>query len=138
MAEQRPDGLPAEVQAVGERIARWRRTRVSGAPMPADLWVAAVALAQRSSVYRIARALSLDYGALRRRVADDVACPAGGAAGDRGFVEVSGAQLLGVTAPAGPVVEVAAGDGARLTIRLAADAALDVAGLVAGFCARRA
>ena len=138
MATQRRDGQPAGVQAVRERITRWRQTRTNGAPMPAALWADVVALARRRGVYVIARALSVDYGALRRRMAETPASRADGAGDAGGFVELSGAQLLGVTAAPGPVVEVEDGAGARLTIRLAADAALDVVGVVAGFCRRGA
>jgi hypothetical protein len=135
MARQRAQALPAEVQVVRGRIDHWRQTRANGDAMPAGLWAEAVRLARRHGVYAIARALSVHYGALRQRVAAPPAPPPDAAGG---FVELRGAQFLGATAAAGPVVEVDDGAGARLTIRLAADAALDVAGVVAGFCRRRA
>lgn len=54
---------------VQRQIEAWRRTRAhSNVPMPPRLWAAAVALTQRQGVYRTARALRIDYGALRRHV----------------------------------------------------------------------
>ncbi len=72
--------------------------------MPAELWAAAVGLARRSGVYPVARALSVDYGALRRRVAEAARVRTEGAGAHR-FVEFSGAQLLGVASATGSVVE---------------------------------
>ena len=135
MRQRAVDVQSAEVQVVRGRIDHWRKTRANGDAMPAGLWAEAVRLARRHGVYAIARALSVHYGALRQRVAEPPSPPPDASGG---FVELSGAQLLGATAAAGPVVEVDDGAGARLTIRLAADAALDVAGVVAGFCRRRA
>jgi len=56
------------------RIARWRETRAHRhAPMPAVLWEAAVSAAQQHGLYPTARALRVDYGALRKHV--DLADP---------------------------------------------------------------
>lgn len=56
------------VETLRARIAVWRTTRTHrGAPMPAALWTAAVALARRHGVGPMARALSLDQGSLKRR-----------------------------------------------------------------------
>jgi hypothetical protein len=51
------------------RITRWRETRMHrGAPMPAALWAAAVALARQHGLYTTARTLHVDYGALKKRL----------------------------------------------------------------------
>jgi hypothetical protein len=84
----------------------------------------------------MARALGVDFGALRRRLAETEGSRGGDGAGRGDFVELSGAQLLGVNGLPGSVVEVWDASGVRLTIRLASNAPLDVAGLVAGFCRR--
>jgi hypothetical protein len=116
------------VKEVRDEITQWRRTRERRTPMPAALWARAVALAQRSGTYRIARTLRVDYQSLARRVAE-----AGGArtgeARSGGFVELRGADLIG----AGTVVEVADVDGARMTIRIGAGSALDATALVVAF-----
>jgi hypothetical protein len=58
-----------ELETTRRRIARWRETRAyRGAAMPAALWTAAIALAQRHGLYTTARALHLDYGSLKKRV----------------------------------------------------------------------
>jgi len=105
--------------------------------MPADLWTEAVGLARREGTYATARTLGLNFESLARRVAEGRA----GAEDDRvqasGFVEVSGAQLLGAAGPVGPVVEVSDGKGLRLTIRLTGGAPLDVVGVVQAFRGRQ-
>ena len=51
------------------RIARWRETRpYRGAPMPAALWAAAMALARQHGLYATTRTLRLDYGSLKKRL----------------------------------------------------------------------
>ena len=50
-------------------IARWRETRTHrGAPMPAVLWAAAIALARQHGLAATARALPIDYGSLKKRL----------------------------------------------------------------------
>jgi hypothetical protein len=60
--------LPARLERVRQRFERWRRTRQVGARIPEALWVSAVKAAGRYGVHRTARALSVDYYALKRRV----------------------------------------------------------------------
>ena len=94
-------------------------------------------MALEFGVYSTSHALGLNYESLRRRV--------GGKGRGRGhaeertgeFVELSGAQLLGLPAPStGPVMEFSDGAGFRLTVRLAAGSAVDVARLVEVFRGR--
>jgi hypothetical protein len=118
------------LQRLRGRIEHWRRARQKLSPMPADLWEEAAAVAETLGVSPVARALGLGYEPLQQRTRTR-------GDGNSGFVEMSGAQLV-AAAPAvevvcGPVVEVAAGDGARLTIRLPAGSALDVSRLVEVF-----
>jgi len=60
---------PARVEAVRRRFKLWRRTRQGRARIPGRLWAAAVKLAVAYGLCRTARALGLDYNALKRRVA---------------------------------------------------------------------
>lgn len=129
---------PARVRKVRERIAQWRGTREKQTAMPAGLWSEAVALARREGTYATARALGVNFESLARRVAEARAGAEAGAAHASAFVELSGAQLLGAAAAAGPVVEISDSDGVRLTIRLGGDTPLDVVGVVQGFCRRGA
>ena len=51
------------------RIERWRETRSHRhAPMPAVLWDAAVSAARQHGLYRTARAVRVDYGALKQHM----------------------------------------------------------------------
>jgi hypothetical protein len=96
---------PFRVERVRRRVERWREQR--GHPksrMPDRLWTEAVAVARQDGLYRTARALRLDYGALRRHV------EAAEAAGVRPtFVELA-------SRPSGEyVIEI---DGRHATVRL--------------------
>ena len=58
------------IHGVRRQLARWRQTRPHPrAPIPAAVWAAAVALARQHGIYSIARALPIDYGALKAQVA---------------------------------------------------------------------
>ncbi len=95
------------------RITRWRETRTHrGAPMPAPLWAAAIALARQHGLSTTARALPLDYGSLKKRLdtagAGRVPSPA--------FVELPVARPPGL----GPcVIDLEAPRGRRLRIEVA-------------------
>jgi hypothetical protein len=55
------------LETVRRRLDRWRAMRPHAhAAMPAALWRAAVIVAHQHGLYRTARALGLDYGALKR------------------------------------------------------------------------
>ena len=131
-------GVSARLKGLRGRVERWRRTRAKRAAMPAELWAEAVrAAAQSGEVYRVARALRVNFDSLKRRVVE--AAQRGGAATEVGrFVELSGAQILGASAATGSVLELSDRDGVRLTIRLGGGERLNVAELVQGFWSRRA
>ena len=57
------------LETVRRRLDRWRQIRPHPrAPVPPRLWVAAVALVAEHGLYATARALHLDYGALKQHV----------------------------------------------------------------------
>jgi hypothetical protein len=85
----------------------------------------------------VQRALRLNYESLRRRI-EEGTFPRGSAEAAGEFVELSGAQLLGLPVAAGPVIELSDGNGVRLTVRLQAGSTLDMAQLVEAFRGRRA
>jgi hypothetical protein len=61
--------ISKHLERTRRRIERWRDTRPSRhAAMPAALWRAAVVAARRHGLYQTARALRVDYGALKKRV----------------------------------------------------------------------
>ena len=84
------------IRGLRRRLARWRQTRPhQRAPIPAAVWAAAVVLARQHGVYSMARALPIDYGALKAHVARA-----------DGVTEVAGpptfVELAAVTPPPGP------------------------------------
>ena len=75
------------LRRVRRELERWRRMRTyRGAPIPQHIWAAAVAVAQQEGLYHTARALPIDYGALKQHVGA-VDRPAGADARS-GFVEL--------------------------------------------------
>jgi hypothetical protein len=127
-----------QLKQVRERIERWRGSRRRCSPMPARLWDEATALARELGVYPVKRALGLNYESLKRRVGSGRPGRGRAEADASGFVELSGAQLLGLPVATGPMIEVSDGNGVRLTVRLASGSALDVARLVEAFRGRPA
>ena len=130
-------GTCVRVEQVRKQIDRWRAKKGRrGTPMPSGLWDEASRLARELGVYRVKRALGLNYESLKRRAAE-VATGGRAPVPAPRFVELSGGSLLGPTH--GVLVELADGEGGRhLTIRLVTGSELDVAGLVEAFGRRRA
>ena len=56
------------IEAVHQRFERWRSTREHLSPIPEVLWAAAVGAAREHGLNRTARALRLNYYALKERV----------------------------------------------------------------------
>ena len=110
--------------------------------MPEGLWAAATSLAREHGVYRIARALSLNYGSLRERVGETERVAVGGEeSGATGLVGFVAAMVLGGERAEGAggfdmVVEFAAADGAWMTLRLPGAHAVDAVRLVEAFWRR--
>ncbi len=69
---------PLAMQRVRRGLERWRRTRPHPrAPIPDGIWAGAIGLARQYGVSETARALAIDYGALKRQLeaADRTAMP---------------------------------------------------------------
>jgi len=60
--------FPARLENLRQRFERWRRTRKVRSQIPEPLWAAAVKMAERYGIHRTAKALRVDYYALKRRV----------------------------------------------------------------------
>lgn len=76
------------IHGVRRRLERWRQTRPHArAPIPVAVWAAAVRLARQHGVYQTARALPIDYGALKAHVAR--AAGAAEVTGSPTFVELA-------------------------------------------------
>ncbi len=132
---------PAGLQTLSDRIEAWRSARPRTRPMPEALWNEAVSMARRLGVFRVSRALRLNFDTLKRRAGatstrerssqEATRAPILPARTD--FVEVKGLAKVGVAGRTHEaVVEVVAGDGARLSIRLKC-ASTEVAALIRAF-----
>jgi len=138
---------PIELKGLHRRIEAWRRTQPGTRPMPEELWKEASGFAQKLGICRVSRALRVNYGGLKRRV---LACGQAVVDGRRSqrtptvarrdFVELSGLPAFGVLSEAAAgsdaVVEVAAPDGTRLTIRVKGATSPNVAAWVSSFRGR--
>jgi hypothetical protein len=138
---------PIELKGLLRRIEAWRRTQPGTRPMPEELWKEASGFARKLGVCRVSRALRVNYGGLKRRVmARGLAAVDGRrsqrtpTAARRDFVELSGLPAFGVLNEAGAgsdaVVEMAAPDGTRLTIRVKGATSPNVAAWVSAFRGR--
>ena len=133
VSEQAGDSL----EALRQRFEQWRRGRRQGERIPAALWVAAVKEARARTVYRVARALRLDYAMLKLR-AQRPGKARGAAPGHSvspRFVELFAPTPMTATTPAAPgraqcVVEMQNVRGAKMRVELDGEA---LAGLV-GLC----
>jgi hypothetical protein len=112
------------------QIQDWRRTRRIPEAMPIGIWEQAICLAKEFGVCRIARAVGLDYTALRKRTENVLTT---------GLVKPTFIQMpeaLVTSEPAlpalpGATIEITAADGARLRIQLEAGRGMEAAGIVA-------
>jgi hypothetical protein len=103
--------------------------------MPAELWEAAARAAQRLGVYSVARDLRLSYDSLKKRT--EAKEDGGDTIDIGGFVEVSGAQLVGCQEKAAVELELKDEGGRILKISLSGGVGLDVVGLTEAFWNRR-
>lgn len=93
------------------RVERWRETRPHRhALMPDALWDAAAAAARQHGLYRTARTLRVDYGALKKHV--EAPADPGHARSSTTFVELAPS---GPTSPPECVIEI---EGPRGTMRI--------------------
>ena len=69
MGKQKSEPKPEDLDPLRERIGAWRSTRRRPNPMPGEIWDHPVVLACEFGVCRVARAVGLDYTALRKREA---------------------------------------------------------------------
>ena len=129
-----------EIEGLRGRIEGWRQTSPKSRAMPEELWSEASAAAKKLGAGRVARALGLNYEALKQRVISGSATGSGARAQrqaeDTEFIELSGFPgLIQASTRDEAVVEVVAADGTRLSIRLKG-VSVNVAALVSAFRGR--
>ena len=104
----------SDIEEARRRLEVWRKSRRRGKRIPAPLWALAAALARTLGVSPVSQRLGLDYNGLKRR-AEAMVARRSRLKPPPGFVEL---PLVGQP-DLGPncTVELARGEGARMTIR---------------------
>jgi hypothetical protein len=135
MIRFRKDPPQEQVDELLARIGEWRQVRRGPGPMPGEIWEAAVALAREFGVCRVARALTIDYAALRRRTEADE---------EHGVVRPTFVQLPATQEPLpaaphapGTTLEISARDGSRMRICLESGCGTEAVNIVAAFLGSR-
>ena len=120
-----------DMEDARRRLEAWRKSRSRGKRIPAPLWALAAALARTHGVSPVSQRLGLDYNGLKRRVEAIRTPRRSRLKPPPGFVEL---PLIGQPAH-GPscTVELARGEGARMTIRWEGKEGLDLVGLAEAF-----
>ena len=143
MARPKQEPLPPAVNRLHQRVEKWRQSKKGQfSATPGELWEAAVPLAQKYGVCRIARTVGLDYGGLRKKVAEATVNPS--PAPTITFVEVPSSGMIRAekSAPephpdavpeSGLLIDISRPDGARMRISLRPGIDMDAAGIVAAF-----
>ena len=144
MGKPKTEPKPEDLDPLRERIRTWRSTRRRPNPMPREIWDHAVVLARQFGVCKVARAVGLDYSALRKKVETAKELP--GLVLPT-FVELPG-RLFAEGAPIAPqqetlaaglpggtgaIIDIATPDGVRIRIQLEAGRGMEAAGIVAAF-----
>ena len=68
MSTKRKGELPVRLVSLRRRFEEWRRTREVRSRIPEPLWATAVKLAKKHGLHRTAKALRVNYYALKKRV----------------------------------------------------------------------
>jgi hypothetical protein len=111
--------------------------------MPPQIWDHAVVLAREFGVCKVARAVGLDYTALRKKVAKAMALPGlvlptfmelgRLVAEEAPFLTSPGNQAAGQPGGAGALIDISTPDGTRIRIHLEAGRGMEAAGIMAAF-----
>jgi hypothetical protein len=134
MAQPRKEPCAEDLEPLRKRIEVWRTTRSSRGQTPDEIWDSAVALARIYGVCRVARAVDLDYKALRTRV---TRAPEKPGLVKPAFVELPATLTPERTLAPGTTIEISSPDGSRMRISLEAGRGMEAAGIVAAFLGSR-
>ena len=74
MGRAAPD-IPDGMRGIHSRFTRWRKSHTGRLPIPDPLWAAAAEMAREHGVFRTAKVLSLEYGKLKRLMAESQTGP---------------------------------------------------------------
>ena len=128
MAQAPSQSPPPELRRLAEQLESFRERTPRPRRLPEPLWNRAAGLAREHGVNAVARALRLNYYALKRRVSSVPPGPSKPTAPS--FVAI-GVPPSGSDSPS--VLELEDGTGRKLTVTLGARAGLDLRALVAAF-----
>jgi hypothetical protein len=119
------------IEEARRRLEVWRKSRSRGKRIPNRLWALAAALARTHGVSAVSQRLGLDYNGLKRRAEATRTPRRSRLKPPPGFVEL---PLIGQPCN-GPncTVELARGEGARMTVRWEGKEGLDLVGLAEAF-----
>jgi len=120
-----------DIEEARRRLEVWRKSRSRGKRIPDRLWALAAALARTHGVSPVSQRLGLDYNGLKRRAEATTAPRRSRLRPPPGFVELPlvAQPVLGPNC----TVELARGEGARMTIRWEGKEGLDLVGLAEAF-----
>ena len=124
MRARKRSEVPASLSRLGQRFATWRKARTTGERIPESLWDAAAKIAAKYGLNRTARALSLDYYSLKKRV-DRADHPASSST----FVELPSSPLVSSEC----VIEWEDAAGARMRVHVKGQNLPDVLALSRSF-----
>lgn len=105
-------------------LAAWRETHTAPTPIPEALWTRAATLAAQHGICKTARALRLDYAALKRRTNLPTPAPASAAT----FIELLAPVASGYIAEC--ALEVESNRGVRLRVVMKNVAPLGLASII--------
>lgn len=124
--------LPTRAERIRRRFERWRQTRRGLSRIPESLWAAAVEMVATCGISRTAKALRVNYNALRKRVEQQ------GAAAPRGPEENNATTFLELAPPTRVgscqcTLELEDDSGAKMRVHLQGTEAPDLATLSRSF-----
>ena len=123
--------ISLDVEKAYRRLEVWRKSRRRGKRIPAPLWALAATLARTHGVSRISQKLGLDYNGLKRRAEATRPPRRPRLKPPPGFVELP--LIEQPCNGSNCTVELARGEGARMTIRWEGKEGLDLVGLAEAF-----
>jgi hypothetical protein len=139
MGTKKKRDLPDRLEGLRRRFEQWRRTRKVRTRIPEPLWAAAVKLAEQYGVHRTAKALRVDYYALKERVEQNaISAGAQQAAAATASKVAAEAEFLELPTAAWPgsgecTLELEDAVGGKLRVHLKGFAAPDLAALSRSF-----
>ena len=126
--------LSNQLESVRQRLEHWRRTRTHRSRIPEELWASALELAGEYGLAKTARALRLDYYALKERLETIAGETSGKAQKQPIFLELV-PQVSGALCEC--TVELEDRSGARMRIHLKGTTVPDLSRLNDGFWRNR-